>query len=149
MTSTGTGSDTPDPHVEFEIRVPAELEGGVYANILTLWSTAYEFTLDFAATLPPVRGPEGPGGIPQINVPCRVVARVKVPVTALFPMLQMMNDNMTQYEKAYGAIKQPGDEEPLYPPEEQIGQWLRDNADDTTDRIGDDEGDDSPETDDE
>ena len=37
---------------EFQIAVPPELEGGVYANFLTAWHTAYEFTLDFSATQP-------------------------------------------------------------------------------------------------
>ena len=66
-----------------------------------MWHTAYEFTLDFAVTEPaqPVEG--------GVKVPCRVVARVKVPVTLIFEVLKALNANMTQYEATYGDIKAP------------------------------------------
>ena len=36
----------------FNLQVPPELEGGVYANFLGVWHTGYEFTLDFAVIQP-------------------------------------------------------------------------------------------------
>ena len=91
---------------EFQIQVPPELEAGVYANFLGVWHTAYEFTLDFAATQPPqVEDPADPQG--RVRVPCRVVARVKVPTGALFDVLRALNENMTMYESVFGEIRRP------------------------------------------
>jgi hypothetical protein len=42
------------------------------------------------------------------RVPCRVVARVKIPVTVLFDVLRALNENMTRYESVFGEIKRPG-----------------------------------------
>jgi hypothetical protein len=106
----GTG-----PPTQYELRVPPELEGGVFANFLGVWHTAHEFTLDFAATLPtePVATPDGPG----IKVPCRVTARIKVPPTLVFEMLKALNLNMTGYEERFGEIRRLGPE--VVPPPDQ------------------------------
>jgi hypothetical protein len=66
---------------EFHITIPSDLEGGVYANVLVSWHTAYEFTLDFAASQPPeLADPDDPDS--QRRVRCRVVTRVRIPVTS-------------------------------------------------------------------
>ncbi len=91
---------------EFQIQVPNDLEPGVYANFLSVWHTAYEFTLDFGVTQPPqVEHPEDPDE--PVRVECRVVARVKIPVTVLFDVLRALNENMTRYEQVFGEIKRP------------------------------------------
>jgi hypothetical protein len=36
----------------FEVQAPPELEGGSYANFLSVWQTPFDFTLDFCSTLP-------------------------------------------------------------------------------------------------
>ena len=97
--------EPPEPPTHYELRVPAELEGGVFANFLGVWHTAHEFTLDFAATLPAeaVATPDGP----VLKVPCRVTARVKVPPTLVFEMLRALNTNMTGYEQRFGEIRRP------------------------------------------
>jgi hypothetical protein len=90
----------------FEISVPPDLESGVYANFLSIWHTAYEFTLDFAVTQPvQVSDPDDPESL--VTVPCRGVARVKIPVTVLFDVLRALNDNLTRYEETYGEIHRP------------------------------------------
>jgi hypothetical protein len=43
-----------------------------------------------------------------IRVPCRVVARVKLPVTVVFDLIRAVNENMTRYEQAFGEIQRPG-----------------------------------------
>jgi hypothetical protein len=103
----GEGEEQP---TEFQLAVTPELEGGVYSNFLGVWHTAYEFTLDFCSTQPaqPV-DPEDPNS-PAI-VPCRVVARVKIPPTLVFNVLQALNENMTNYEATYGTIKRPEERE--------------------------------------
>lgn len=73
---------------QFEIQIASELEGGVYANFLSVWHTAYEFTLDFAATQPPQVQDETDPNSP-VRVPCRVVARVKLPVTVVFDLIRV------------------------------------------------------------
>ncbi|MBD0347719.1 MAG: DUF3467 domain-containing protein [Thermoleophilia bacterium] len=96
---------------EFQIQVPPELEAGVYANFLSVWHTAYEFTLDFGVTQPPqVETPEDPDA--PVRVGCRVVSRVKIPVTVLFDVLRALNENMTRYEAVFGEIRRPESPEP-------------------------------------
>jgi hypothetical protein len=89
---------------EFTMMVPPELEGGVYANVLSTWHSAYEFTLDFSASQPP-QVPDDPTS--PIVIPCRVVSRVKIPVTLVFDVLRALNDAMTAYEAQFGEIRRP------------------------------------------
>jgi hypothetical protein len=93
---------------ELRVTIPPELEGGIYANFLATWHTAYEFTLDFAATqLPQV--PDDPD-LP-ITITCRVVARLKVPVTLVFDVIRALNEEMTAHEQQFGEIRRPGSRE--------------------------------------
>lgn len=88
----------------FEVQVPPELDLGVYSNFLGVWHTPYEFTLDFAQTLPPQ---PAEGDESAVVMPCRVVARIKIPVALIFNLMQALNENMTRYEAAYGVIRRP------------------------------------------
>lgn len=96
----------PQP-LHFAIDLPAELEGGAYANVLAAWHSAYEFTLDFAST-GPVR-PRTVNGEPVdgYEVPCRIVSRVKIPVPLVFDVIRTLNEEMTKYEAEYGEIRRP------------------------------------------
>jgi Protein of unknown function (DUF3467) len=96
----------------FEVEVPPELENGAYANFLAVWHTAHDFTLDFALTAQPKEG-EG-----AAVVPCRVVARVKIPVTVAEDMLRALATNLTLYENAAGRIRRPGEDLHRRPPDE-------------------------------
>ena len=98
-----------DRPTEFQIQVPNDLEPGVYANFLSVWHTAYEFTLDFGVTQPPQIVEDDPDG--PVRVECRVVSRVKIPVTVLFDVLRALNENMTRYEQVFGEIKRPEPDE--------------------------------------
>ena len=91
-----------DDEPKFELRATAEVETGVYANFLSVWHTGHEFTLDFAATQQ-VEASEHGGMV----VPCRIVARVKVPPTLAFDIIQTLNANMTRYEEVFGEIRPP------------------------------------------
>ena len=79
-----------------ELIVPPELEGGSYASELVVWSTASEFTLDFAADLA--------DGDPGTLIG---TARVRVPVTMMFEFIRRMNERLTAYEERYGDIGPP------------------------------------------
>jgi hypothetical protein len=89
----------------FDIQVPPDLEGGTYANFLSVWHTGHEFTLDFGATQPPIVP-----GDPQaaVTLPCRVVARVKIPPSLIFDIIRALNGDMTKYEAQFGEIQRPG-----------------------------------------
>ena len=90
--------------IELQLDVPPELEGGTYANVLNVWHTAYEFTLDFGV-MQQVGEPEDPDA--PVQVPVRVVSRVRIPVTLLFEVLKALNTNMTGYESTFGSIRAP------------------------------------------
>ena len=94
----------PDRPIELKIDVPPELEGGTYANVLNVWHTAYEFTLDFGV-MQQVGEPEDADA--ALQVPVRVVSRVRIPVTLLFEVLKALNTNMTGYESTFGSIRAP------------------------------------------
>lgn len=101
----------------FQLKITEQDEGGVYANILSVWHSPHEFTLDFAASLP-ANQVDGPDGQMQVVIPSRVVARVKIPPTVMFDVLRALNENMTNYEARFGTIRAPGADQasPLYPP---------------------------------
>lgn len=93
---------------DFQLQIPPELESGTYANFLSVWHTAHDFTLDFAVmqqTMPP-ENPEDPAS--PFVVPCRVVGRLKISPTLVFEVMRALNQNMTQYEKAFGEIQRLG-----------------------------------------
>ncbi len=94
----------PERPIELKIDVPPELEGGTYANVLNVWHTAYEFTLDFGVMqqVGEVVDPDA-----ALQVPVRVVSRVRIPVTLLFQVLKALNTNMTGYESTFGPIREP------------------------------------------
>ena len=94
----------PDRPIELQMDVPPELEGGTYANVLNVWHTAYEFTLDFGV-MQQVGEPEDAEA--AVQVPVRVVSRVRIPVTLLFEVLKALNTNMTGYESTFGSIRAP------------------------------------------
>ena len=95
----------PDRPIELKIDVPPELEGGTYANVLNVWHTAYEFTLDFGV-MQQVGEPEDADAA-AAGRRSGVVSRVRIPVTLLFEVLKALNTNMTGYESTFGSIRAP------------------------------------------
>lgn len=91
----------------FELEVPGDLEVGQYANFLAVWHSPHDFTLDFAVT-----GQAQPSGEGQVTVPCRVIARIKIPPTVAEDMLQALATNFTRYEELAGPIRKPGERLP-------------------------------------
>lgn len=79
---------------EYEIVVPPELVGGVYANFLGVWHTAHEFTLDFATLIPDERLALG-------------VSRVRVAPTIVFDVSRRISDALARYEQEHGDIGRP------------------------------------------
>ncbi len=99
--------------------VPDDIAAGVYSNVVGVWHSPYEFTLDFAVTLPPERA-EDENGQPLAVVPAKVVSRVKIPPSVVFALMQALSQNEQTYIRTIGPIPTPGrpeQEPPLYPPE--------------------------------
>jgi hypothetical protein len=94
----------PERPIELKIDVPPELEGGTYANVLNVWHTAYEFTLDFGVMQ---QVGEQEDSDSALQVPVRVVSRVRIPVALLFEVLKALNTNMSGYEATFGPIRAP------------------------------------------
>ena len=95
----------PEPQRQVEIYLLNELEPGVYSNMLSVWYTADEFTLDFAALQRP-RETEYGDAVSW----ARVVTRAKAPTSGIFEMIRIMNEAMTRYERTFGEIRPPGEE---------------------------------------
>ena len=86
--------------------VPPDQEAGGYANTFAVWHTAYDFTIDFAASQLPERADPSDPKSPYV-VPCRVVSRVRIPAATVFDLIRTINERMTVYEAEWGPIKSP------------------------------------------
>jgi len=108
----------PQP-VQIALELPDHLVAGVYANVVGVWHTPTEFTLDFAVTQPPAVAADADGQPVQV-VPARVVARVKLPPAQVFRLASALAENERIYEENIGKIVTPGRPEndpPTYPPD--------------------------------
>jgi hypothetical protein len=104
---------------QFALQVPDDLAAGAYSNIVAVWHTPYEFTLDFAVSQPTQMVTDASGQTVLV-VPARVVSRVKIPTATVFALMQALSTNEHEYEQEFGRIArpgQPGTDDPLYPPE--------------------------------
>jgi len=95
------------------MQVPEDLAVGRYANLLAVWHTPYDFTLDFAVAGHP--DPTEDGSTPTITAP--VVARIKIPTGVIFNIAKAIADNVSTYENNYGPITTQPDSTPMFPPE--------------------------------
>jgi len=76
---------------EMRVRIPNEIQGGVYANNMVISHTPEEFILDFLMVTPP----EGV-----------VAARVIVSPGHMKRIFKALEENISKYEKNIGPIKQ-------------------------------------------
>jgi hypothetical protein len=103
---------------QFSLQVPDDLTAGAYSNLVAVWHTPYEFTLDFAVTQP-AQVMTDDTGTRQSVTPARVVSRVKIPPAAVFELMQALSKNERLYEERFGPIQQPApgrQDPPMYPP---------------------------------
>ena len=82
---------------EIAVNVPEDQAIGQYANLVGVWHTPHEFAIDFCVVQPFL--PDGPAA--------RVVSRVRIPPTIVFDLLRTLNQNLAEYEKAFGKIQRP------------------------------------------
>lgn len=97
---------TETPESSLTLHVPDDLTGGVYSNVVAVWHTPYEFTLDFAVMLPAQQA-AGADTIGSVT-PCRVVSRVKIPPDVVFQLMRALSVNERLYEQNIGSIPRPG-----------------------------------------
>ncbi len=95
---------TQTPDSSLALHVPDDMTGGVYSNVVAVWHTPYEFTLDFAVMLPAQQAAPGDGSV----TPCRVVSRVKIPPDVVFQLMRALSLNERLYEENIGPIPRPG-----------------------------------------
>ena len=94
-------SDNPDSDVVMDGSVPL---GGVYANVVNVWHTGLEFTLEFAVSLRARQ--RSPNAV--------YVAWMKVPPQVAWELAQQISDHVAQFEEEYGRFTpRPPDEEEL------------------------------------
>ena len=75
--------------------------GGVYANLVDVWHTALEFTVEFAVSLP--------AGSGMADAVC--VAWMKVPPQVAWDLARLLSDHVADYESEYGGFTpRPPDE---------------------------------------
>lgn len=107
-------TNEPDqPQIHISMQLPDDMTAGKYANLLAVWHTPYDFTLDFA-----IAGRVGPaedGSPPTITAP--VVARIKIPTGVIFNIAKAIADNVSTYEQTFGPITTQPDNTPIFPPE--------------------------------
>lgn len=93
-------SDQPQ---SLQVNVPPEQVAGQYANLVGVWHTPHEFAIDFCI-IQPFTG-HGPD-----TVAAQVVSRVRIPPTIVFDLLRALNQDLGEYEAAYGEIQRPSDQ---------------------------------------
>jgi Protein of unknown function (DUF3467) len=93
----------PQPVQQVQLNVPPDKIAGYYANVVSVWNTPYDFAIDFCINQPYAAGPGA--------MAAQVVARVRIPPTLVFDLLQALNQNLGQYEELYGKLKRPGEPE--------------------------------------
>ena len=102
-----------EQEVSFRIDLPEGIEPGHYANLMSIWHSPYDFVLDFAVT---DRGEMQKNG--SVEVPSRVVARIRIPLSMAQDVLRALADSVSKFEEAYGPIRKLGDDLPMYPPKD-------------------------------
>jgi hypothetical protein len=122
-----------NPRMAFESRVDPALEAGAYANALAIWHTPHEFTFDFLVSSEPPQPVATDEGETVIRAPHRLVARIRIPPTAVFDIIRTVNQNLTMYEQSFGQIRPPGGQQPLYPPDGPAGGLPEDAPEDPQD----------------
>ena len=80
---------------QLSINIPQDKATGVFSNLALIAHTPTEFVLDFAQMMP---------GLKQANVVSRVVT---TPEHAK-RLLMALQENISKYEKQFGTIKNPG-----------------------------------------
>jgi len=109
-------ADEPTPQARMEVIVPENQSVGTYANGFGTWFNQTDFTIDFFIHLPGDERVDQETGDHYLNAPVQVVARIKLPPTLIFRLMQQLEGAYTEYEKTFGTVTPLGDDPNLTPP---------------------------------
>lgn len=101
-------SNTPLPR-RLSLSATPEVEAGVYADFVSVWHQPHLFVLDFSVHTNPPQVMEV-SGQKVVNVPARMVSRVRIRPEQIFEIMKALNQQLSQWEKEQG--KTPRREEP-------------------------------------
>lgn len=95
--------------VQLDARLPSEMEAGAFADFAGVWHTPASFVIDFlAATQPPKQDVGGDGTPTGIAVlPARVVSRVRIPPEQVVPLINALQEQLTQWLSSTGRSEPP------------------------------------------
>ncbi|MDR1442303.1 MAG: DUF3467 domain-containing protein [Bifidobacteriaceae bacterium] len=85
------------PEQRIQIKLPTELEGGVYADFVRAWHTNDAFVLDFAGLLEPPRREAN-----NVILNATVVSRVRIPPAQVFELMKALEQQLSSWEKQHG-----------------------------------------------
>lgn len=108
----GMESEPTEDQRNLRIIVSDDMVVGNYANLLGVWHTEHEFTLDFVV----VGLPDASDDNSQQTFTAPLVARLKIPTNVIFNIARAIADNVDTYEKRFGQITPQPDTTPDYPP---------------------------------
>lgn len=86
-----------------------EVEAGTYADFVSVWHQPHQFVLDFSTYTGPPQVMESEGK-QVLNVPARMVARLRVRPEQIFEIMKALNQQLSRWEKEQGKL--PRTEEP-------------------------------------
>jgi hypothetical protein len=105
-----TQPDQPPLPRRLSLSVTPEVEAGVYADFVSVWHQPHLFVLDFSVHTNPPQVLEVEGR-QIINVPARMVARVRIRPEQIFEIMKALNQQLSRWEKEQGRAARP-DEPP-------------------------------------
>lgn len=79
-----------------------EIEVGTYANFAGIWHQPDCFILDFAVFTTPPQLVEDESGEKFVDLPARIVSRVRIPPEQVFEMMKALNAQLEAWERETG-----------------------------------------------
>ncbi|GAA3202885.1 DUF3467 domain-containing protein [Actinocorallia longicatena] len=88
-----------------EIVVGEDQEAGVFAGFASVWRTQEAFVLDFAIeTRLSERLEDTATGEEYVQIPARVVSRIRIPPAQVWELMKALEQNLSAYERDYGPL---------------------------------------------
>lgn len=113
MSQPSQPSHSPLPR-RLSLSTSPEVESGVYADFVSVWHQPHQFILDFSVHTSPPQVVEADGK-QVVNVPARMVARVRIRPEQIFEIMKALNQQLSRWEREQGRApraEEPGSSEP-------------------------------------
>lgn len=89
-----------------------EVEAGVYADFVSVWHQPHAFILDFSVHTNPPQVIDVDGQ-KVINVPARMVARVRIRPEQIWEIMKALEQQLTMWEREQGKSPRTGEPPPV------------------------------------